>query len=57
MSASIDRKYEVLADANAILTAVHLRSTHDAFRSRTAWVIACITRKARSRAFEGCGYG
>ena len=33
--ASIDRLHEVLKDANALLVAAHLHSTHDAFRSRS----------------------
>jgi ABC-type lipoprotein export system ATPase subunit len=32
---SIDRLHEVLKDANALLIAAHLHSTHDAFRSRS----------------------
>jgi len=35
ISASLDRLHEVLKDANAILIAAHLHSTHDAFKSRS----------------------
>src|SRR5205085_11679000 len=35
ISAPLDRLHEVLKDANAILIAAHLHSTHDAFKSRS----------------------